>query len=446
MKNIHAITRRSALEKAWKTITTAGVGAAVGSLAAQRASAAHSNGRALVCIYLFGGNDANNMIVPLSQYAAYAAARGGLGIPRDELLRVRTGARQEEYGFHPSFSELQILFQSGTMAVVGNVGGANGAPGIDPSLRYVRPGYALPGWAADAAGVSGQSDGSVLTDLWNALPELSDATRNTPTALAVFGASAGATRAFDRVPVAPAAAAPVPSGPVYTGFPNPLPAHRRITENRTTGVAMLAPGVTLSSQQRARLAPASAQAAGGLRTVFPETGLGVQLYQVAGLLKAGRNFGMTNQVFLCSLGGFATGTRQLEPHAALLKELSSAMAAFYRATEEMGIAQSVTTFTDSEYSRTLQPNKRLGTDPAWGGHHLVLGGSVLGADVYGQFPVLSVGGPDDVNGRGVFRPAQSKDQYAATLATWFGLNYPELVRAIPQISRYASPNLGFVAA
>jgi uncharacterized protein (DUF1501 family) len=420
MKNIHAITRRSVLEKAWGTVTTAGVGAAVGSLFTQRATAANSNGRALVCIYLFGGNDANNMIVPLSQYTAYAAARGGLGISRDELLRVRAGARQEEFGFHPSFSELQPLFQSGTMAVVANLGGANGAPSIDPFLRYVRPGHALPGWAADAAGVTVQSDSSVLTEMRNALP--------------------------DRAPVAPAAAAPTPSGPVYTEFPNPLPAHRGVTENRTTGVAMLAPGVTLSSQQRARLAPASAQEAGSLRTVFPETGLGLQLYQVAGLLKAGRKFGMTNQVFLCSLGGFATGTRQLEPHAALLKELSAAMAAFYRATEEMGIAQSVTTFTDSEYSRTLQPNKRLGTDPAWGGHQLVMGGSVLGADVYGRFPVLSLGGPDDVNGRGVFRPAQSKDQYAATLATWFGLNYPELVRAIPQITRYESPTLGFVAA
>jgi uncharacterized protein (DUF1501 family) len=148
---------------------------------------------------------------------------------------------------------------------------------------------------------------------------------------------------------------------------------------------------------------------------------------------------------VCSLGGFGTSARQLEPHAALLKELSSGMAAFYRATEEMGIAQSVTTFTDSEYSRTLQPNKRLGTDPAWGGHQLVLGGSVLDGDVYGRFPVRALGGPDDVNGRGVFRPGQSKEQYAATLATWFGLDYPELVGAMPRITRYARPTLGFVA-
>jgi uncharacterized protein (DUF1501 family) len=405
-------------------MTTAGMGAVLGGLGAQKANAARSNGRALVCIYLFGGNDANNTIVPLFQYASYAAARGELAIAADELLRVRTAAGQEEYGFHPSLSELQPLFQSGTMAVVGNVGSADGAPSIDPSLRYLRPGYALPGWAAESAGVARLGEGSVMKDILNALPEVGDLVRKVPGALT--------------------AAAPQQPSPVYTGFPNPLAESRR-TGNQTTGLAMLAPGVALPSQDRARLAPEMARAAASLRTAFPETGLGAQLYQVAGLLKAGRQFGMGNQVFFCSLGGFATRAMQLEPHAALLKELSAGMAAFYRATEEMGISQNVTTFTDSEYSRTLQPNRSSGTEAAWGGHQLVLGGSVLGGDVYGRFPVLSPGGPDDVTGKGVFRPSQSKDQYAATLATWYGLEYPELVRTIPRITSYAKPALGFVA-
>ncbi|HLK63207.1 MAG TPA: DUF1501 domain-containing protein [Bryobacteraceae bacterium] len=413
------LSRRSVLQTVWSSLTTAGVGAVLSDVGTQRAFAARANGRAVVCIYLFGGNDANNMIVPLSQYGSYAAARVNLAIAQDELLPVRTAATQEDYGFHPSLTELQPLFQSGAMAVAANVGSADGPATIDSSLHYFRPGYATPGWAADAAGVGAPSDsGSLLSGL----PQIGDLAREVSGALA-------------------AAREPAPE-PVYSGFPNLLAVNRQASGNPTSGIAMLAPGVALAGNQRAQLISESVKAARTLQTVFPETGLGAQLLQAAGLLKVRKQFGIGNQAFLCSLGGF---TSRLDAHADLLKELSSAMAAFYRATEEMGIAQSVTTYTDSEYSRTLRPNRQGGTDPAWGAHHLVLGGAVLGANVYGRFPTLAPGGPDDISNLGIFKPSQSKDQYAATFASWFGMEYPEVVKSLPRITRYPKPLLGFIA-
>src|SRR5581483_11091967 len=124
-----------------------------------------SNGRALVCIYLYGGNDSNNLVVPFSQYSSYASARGGLAIPKDDLLRVTSRSTQEEYGFHPAMPEAQALFQSGTLAVVSNVGSAGGAGPLDPALRFVRPGYAVPGWAARIANVPEPGEGSIFGDL-----------------------------------------------------------------------------------------------------------------------------------------------------------------------------------------------------------------------------------------------------------------------------------------
>ncbi len=388
LKNTNAsVSRRAVLSTAFRALTTAGIGAAVGGLTMRNAHAAGSSHRVLVCVYLFGGNDANNMVVPLSQYDAYARGRGDLALATGDLLRIRAGSTQEEYGLHPSLSELQPLFQAGSMAVVSNVGHVDGtrvAPGhLDPTLRYVRPGFAAPGW----------------------------------------------TEA---------------SGQVFAQFPA-LRQSAAERAARASGVTVVSPGISLTPRDHAGLSAAATEVARSLRTQFPDTSLGAQLQQVAGLIKSGSQAGMSRQVFFCGMGGFATSVRQSGPHAALLRDLSASMSAFFRATEELGVAGNVTAYTDSEFSRTLAPNKFGGTDPAWGGHQLVLGGSVLGGDVYGRFPNLALGGPDDLDGRGVFQPAQSKDQYNATLATWFGLQYPDLVRSIPAIANYSSRSLGFVA-
>jgi uncharacterized protein (DUF1501 family) len=128
----------------------------------------------------------------------------------------------------------------------------------------------------------------------------------------------------------------------------------------------------------------------------------------------------------------------------LLQQLSQAIGAFYQATLELGVSQQVTTFTASEFGRTVMPNSSAGSDHAWGNHHLVVGGSVAGGNIYGTFPLMALGNPLDVTGRGSLIPTTAVDQYAATLAQWFGVPAASLPTVLPNLSNFTTQNLGFL--
>jgi uncharacterized protein (DUF1501 family) len=156
------------------------------------------------------------------------------------------------------------------------------------------------------------------------------------------------------------------------------------------------------------------------------------------------------QIFFCSLNGFDHHTAQHNPftgHDALLLQLSRALKAFYDASVNLGIADQVTTFTLSDFGRTFEPSgsgSGVGSDHAWGNHHVILGGAVRGGDFYGNYPTLALGGPDDADERGRWIPTTSNDQYAATLALWFGLAPADVPAIFPFIGRFTTPNLGFM--
>jgi uncharacterized protein (DUF1501 family) len=186
-----------------------------------------------------------------------------------------------------------------------------------------------------------------------------------------------------------------------------------------------------------------------LQTVFPATSLGNQLKEVAQLIKVNQTtLGLSRQLFFCSLGGFDTHSNQPTTQASLLGQLGNAMAAFDAATIELGVGQSVTTFTLSDFARTFVPNGNTGTDHAWGGHHFVMGGAVRGGDFYGTYPTLAPNGPDDTDAgtsaRGRWIPTTAVDEYAATLATWYGLGGADIPAVFPNLGRFRTPNLGFV--
>jgi uncharacterized protein (DUF1501 family) len=181
-----------------------------------------------------------------------------------------------------------------------------------------------------------------------------------------------------------------------------------------------------------------------LATPFPGTTLGIQLQQVAKIIKLRGNTGMSRQVFFCSMGGFDTHGSQAWQHWNLLDQLSEAMSAFYNATAEMGVADRVTTFSLSDFGRSLQPSGS-GSDHGWGNHHLIMGGAVQGGQVYGTFPDLALGGPDDSGTRGTLIPSTALDQYGATLAQWFGVLPAELPSVFPNIIHHQNKNLGFMA-
>ncbi|MBL8222509.1 MAG: DUF1501 domain-containing protein, partial [Bryobacterales bacterium] len=145
-----------------------------------------------------------------------------------------------------------------------------------------------------------------------------------------------------------------------------------------------------------------------------------------------------------SIGGFDTHSNQVPDHINLLTQLSDAMAAFHNATVEMGVANQVTTFTESEFSRTFQPSQGAGTDHAWGGHHLMMGAAVKGGELYGTFPTLALQGPNDSGNRGNWIPTASLDQYGATLAQWFGVPPSDMLSVFPNLANFSTQNLGFM--
>jgi uncharacterized protein (DUF1501 family) len=312
-------------------------------------SLAATPNRAVVCLYLLGGNDSNNMVVPLDSpaYDSYARARQSLALSADSLLPVADGAGGR-YGFHPSLPGLRDLYNQNAVAVVANVG-------------RVAPDRHLAGDASDFTGemqLRCLPDG-YLTVPW-AVPGALDASIQKSMPLA-HGVSLATTESS--------------------------PQHRR----ELTG----------------------AISAGTASESLPSTALGQKLGTVLSSLKASA---FRRQTFVVPMGGFGINRNQ----AAVFAELDEALVAFHRAVSEIGMAQSVTVYTDTEFNRSLAPNKSGGTDHAWGGHQFVLGGSVLGGRIYGTFPSMQLGAADDAVGNGTWRPSISNARYAATLARWYG--------------------------
>jgi uncharacterized protein (DUF1501 family) len=169
-----------------------------------------------------------------------------------------------------------------------------------------------------------------------------------------------------------------------------------------------------------------------------------QLLQVARLIEMRANHGAKRQIFFVSLGGFDTHRNQPGTQSMLFAQLAPALKAFYDATVQLGVASNVTTFTLSDFGRTFQPNTSSGTDHGWGSHHFIIGGAVRGRQFYGQHPVLALDGPDDAGKEGCWIPTISIDQYAATLANWFGVSVSDLSLVVPNIGRFAGANLGFM--
>ncbi|MGZ3444087.1 MAG: DUF1501 domain-containing protein [Myxococcaceae bacterium] len=423
------------------------------------ALAASDDYRALVCVFLFGGNDGNNLVVPLDgRYADYAAARrqpsdGGLALTVDQLLPLMPATGPAQYGFHPDMPELQQLWTSGALGVLFNVGTlvAPTDKAADAAGRVPRPQSLMSHqdqqnqWQTSVPDRPARSGwGGRIAD---GLPAAS-----LPPLVSIAGNVLFA--AGDRVH--PLAVPPAGGGSFgLTGFDS------SIASRSIRGVMDALRGLDLDNalvQSVAGETVGAFAASGALAPVLAGTSsttdalfgatpstLGRQLLQVVRIIEARSVLGASRQIFFVSLGGFDTHNDQLNRQSKLLADVSASLAAFHAATVQLGITAKVTTFTLSDFARTLQPASGGGSDHAWGNHQLVVGGAVRGRQTYGTFPNLALGGPDDFSTEGRWIPTTSTDQYAATLARWFGVAPGDLASVLPNLGRFPTGDLGFLA-
>jgi uncharacterized protein (DUF1501 family) len=204
--------------------------------------------------------------------------------------------------------------------------------------------------------------------------------------------------------------------------------------------------ITKNAYRYAKTLSDAVQSITPITTVFPTAnGLAAQLKQIAQIIQVRAALGVSRQIFFCGIGSFDTHSDQINLQGNLLASISPALNAFYRSTQELGVADKVTTFTMSDFSRTFQPNSNTGSDHAWGAHHIVMGGAVKGGQMYGKFPTLALGGPDDSGTNGRWVPSTGSVQYAATLAQWFGVAPSQMSAIFPNITSFGeNPYLGFV--
>ncbi len=409
--------------------------------------------RALVCVFLFGGNDSNNMIVPVddTNFKAYSSIRGNLALSAADLTgTVYTKTGNAPYAFHSNLSELASLFTNKELAVVANVGSlvqpttraqylgqatpvpVNLFSHSDQQLQWqtsIPSGHSATGWAGRAADlVAGQN------------------LSNFPAFFSVAGNSLMGTG----VTTQPVALSPGKSLDLK-GFTSSAASQARraalqnlLTTETGLQLVQAANGVMSDSIADAAALDAALTKSTALKTAFPKTSLGAQLQQVAQIIQVRDSLGMRRQIFFTSLGGFDTHTGEINTHKQLYPQLSQALAAFNAAMAELGTENDVTTFTESDFSRTFQPTSGDGSDHAWGSHHLVMGGAVQGGDIYGAFPKFQLGGPDDADTRGRWIPTVAIDQYGATLCSWFGIDAADLPKVFPNFANFGSKQLTFL--
>ncbi|MCH9005971.1 MAG: DUF1501 domain-containing protein [Proteobacteria bacterium] len=415
--------------------------------------------RALVCVFLHGGNDSFNMVVPntTAEYNAYAASRQNLAVPQNDLLAINPvslAPGSEAFGFHPAMTSMRALFESGQAAVVTNIG-----PLVEPTTKLqfqsesvVLPSqlfshndqqsqwHSLKGASTSKTGWAGRTADLIEADVISQRM----ATNTSLNGTSLFQ-SADNTIAYVMGQNGPLQFDGFSSDPTSILFDQML-AFQSVLEAQydsiyERGFAAIQ-SRAVDSADTIVAAITNAENSGIITTEFPNTPLGRQLSTVAKLIVSRNELEMQRQIFFVGIGGFDSHDNQNQDQPGLLGGVSDALAAFYSATVDIGLPESVTTFTQSDFGRTLTSNGD-GSDHAWGGNQLVIGGAVLGRDIYGNFPVLEIGGAEDVGG-GRMIPSTSADQYAATLAKWFGISDTDLDIVAPNLSNFAQRDLGFM--
>ncbi|ROS04583.1 uncharacterized protein (DUF1501 family) [Sinobacterium caligoides] len=423
-------------------------------------STAADDYKALVCIFLNGGNDSFNMFVPLdgAEYQSYQDSRTNLAIPRDSLLQVQpSNIAAANYGFHPAASAFKTLFDNEDLSILANVGALTTPVNLNNLDTVEKPPH-----------IHSHLD---QLNFWHSLDKTSQH-------LSGWGA-----RALDKINTSiPPSNTVIPNAFTFSDSSLWLSSTERPFRLDSSGSVKLN-GILENSQQgdsqaqkrtnaflklleinnnhlfidefakiqaKAQrrswvMSRALDQADTNLDSInWPNHALAKDLNIIAKTISVRSQLGHKRDIFYIDAGGWDTHSNQLSRHALLLTQLSESMAAFNDAMKSMNIHDKVTTFTGSEFGRTLTSNGD-GTDHGWGGHQLIMGGAVDGGKLFGAFPSLEIGGPDDY-GRGRIIPTTSIDSYGATLAKWMGVNDDELHQIFPNLVNFNEKDIGFFSS
>jgi uncharacterized protein (DUF1501 family) len=435
-----------------------GAGAVLAQLGllGSRAYAAAGDYKALVCIFLTGGSDGNNTIVPIDSagYASYATVRGTLALPQANLEPLTEFDGALRFGLHPGLADWQAIWSAGNMAVLLNTGTL-----VQPLTRaqYLANASARPQglfshsdqqkqWQASVSDAPSRTGwGGRLADEIAGL----NTGASVPTMISATGNNLFVTGAAARALTIPVSGSfglrgvdSTAAGQARYSALSQLLAIDREAELVAAAQDVMADAISYSATLSPVLTSTTTTVAASFAGLT--TNISRQLLAVAKIIEARVSLGASRQIFLVSLGGFDTHSNELNTQANLFGQLGPAVKAFYDAMVAIGANANVTAFTLSDFSRTLKPNTNGGTDHAWGNHHFIIGGAVRGQRFYGTPPTLTLAGPDDTSTEGRWIPTTAVDQYAATLATWFGASPAGLARVLPNLSAFATPNLGFV--
>jgi uncharacterized protein (DUF1501 family) len=468
-------TRRDFLKSAaCAAMSTAALTGTIRDLRFMNAAVAQSNisdYKALVCIFLAGGNDSNNMVIPYiqSEYDSYYSIRSKvLALPRDSTMQIfPTNSDNHEYMLHPACPQLRDLFNNGKLAILFNTGTLvypmtkalyNSSLAKPPQLfshadqvtqwqTSIPDRPPLTGWGGRCAdllnSVQPNSPISMTVTLNGAN------TFEVGNIVAQYSVSSSGAISLSGVSGARLAALKNILGLDYANMQAQAYSDLALHSINSASNLNFAISGTSGNYFTNAFPPSSITSpTGGNAFSSQLTG---PLKMIARLIQAGHStLGMKRQIFFCSFGTFDNHTNQtpgpgattIGNHANLLADLSQSLNAFYLAMVQLGLADKVTAFTASDFGRTFPCNGQ-GTDHGWGSHHLIMGGAVNGGKTYGTFPTLAVGGPDDTS-TGRWIPTTAIDQYYATLASWFGVDSSNLSTVFPNLGRFSTPNLGFV--
>ena len=408
--------------------------------------------KALVCVFLYGGNDANNMLIQFDTagYANYAKVRGPLAIAQNSLLQL--GGSATNFALNPNLPDVQTLFNGGHAALVTNVGTL-----MQPTTRaqYLAgttvPTNLFSHTDQQLEWQNAAQSGVTPTGWAGRIADLTSGSFNPNGKVPMITSVAGDTLFCNGSASTPVSVSPGTVGGAACSEGTTECAAQQATAQAllsfSSGLSLVTAdnAITSNAYGYAKTLSDAVQSVSPLATVFPANGLGAQLKQIAQIIQVRAALGVTRQIFFAGIGNFDTHSDQITLQGNLLAQISPALAAFYQATNELGVANNVTSFTMSDFSRTFQPNSNTGSDHAWGSHHIVVGGAVKGGQMYGTFPNLTLAGPDDSGSNGRWVPTTASVQYAATLAQWFGVSAAQLTSVFPNIGAFGSTTtLGFV--